>query len=43
MEIRHITLKDDRTLAYTDCGDPEGIPVFHAHRGQDSPFEGKKV
>lgn len=26
-----ITLRDGRTLAYVECGEPEGTPVFHFH------------
>ena len=40
VETKHIILNDGRTLAYTDCGDPEGIPVFHAHGGPGSRLEG---
>lgn len=41
METYYDTLKDGRTLAYTDCGDSEGIPIFHAHGGPGSRLEGK--
>lgn len=41
VETYHYTLDDGRTLAYTDCGDPEGIPVFHAHGGPGSRLEGQ--
>lgn len=40
VETYHYTRNDGRTLAYTDGGDPEGIPVFHAHGGPGSRFEG---
>jgi len=40
METKHYTLKDGRTLAYCEFGDPKGIPVFHAHGGPGSRIEG---
>ena len=41
VETDHCTLNDGRTLAYTDCGDPEGIPIIHAHGGPGSRLEGQ--
>ena len=40
METKYYTLKDGRTLAYCEFGDPKGIPVFHAHGGPGSRIEG---
>lgn len=34
-----ITLHDGRTLAYVDCGDAEGTPVFHFHGHPGSRLE----
>ena len=34
-----ITLHDGRTLAYIDCGDAEGTPVFHFHGHPGSRLE----
>ncbi|MEC7375990.1 MAG: alpha/beta hydrolase, partial [Pseudomonadota bacterium] len=37
---RTLTLADGRQLAYTDCGDPEGDPMFFAHGMPGSRLEG---
>lgn len=37
---RTLVLADGRRLAYTDCGDPEGTPVFFAHGMPGSRLEG---
>ena len=34
-----INLRDGRTLAYIDCGDPDGFPVFHFHGHPGSRLE----
>ena len=34
-----ITLRDGRTLAYIECGDAEGTPVFHFHGHPGSRLE----
>ena len=34
-----ITLRDGRTLAYVECGDVEGTPVFHFHGHPGSRLE----
>jgi len=41
MKTKHLTLKDGRTLAYCEFGDPNGTPVFHAHGGPGSRVEGR--
>lgn len=41
MNTEHHRLNDGRTLAYNQFGDPEGIPVFHAHGGPGSRLEGQ--
>ena len=41
MKTKHLTLKDGRTLAYCEYGDPDGTPIFHAHGGPGSRFEGR--
>ena len=41
MKTEHHTLADGRPLAYSEFGDPTGIPVFHAHGGPDSRIEGR--
>lgn len=41
MKTEHHTLADGRTLAYSEFGDPKGIPVFHAHGGPGSRIEGR--
>lgn len=35
-----LVLEDGRRLAYTDCGDPQGDPVFFAHGMPGSRLEG---
>jgi Predicted hydrolases or acyltransferases (alpha/beta hydrolase superfamily) len=40
MDAEHYTLKDGRTLAYNQSGDPGGVPVFYAHGGPGSRLEG---
>ena len=40
MKTKYCTLKDGRTLAFCEFGDPNGIPVFHAHGGPGSRYEG---
>ena len=30
-DARRITLRDGRTLAYVERGDPAGLPVVHCH------------
>ncbi len=39
METKYYTLKDGRTLAYLESGDPAGCPVLYAHGGPGSRFE----
>ena len=41
MNAEHFILQDGRTLAYNEYGDPDGIPVFHAHGGPGSRLEGQ--
>lgn len=39
LTAQHLTLKDGRTLAYAEWGDPEGKPVFHFHGSSSSRLE----
>ena len=41
MNPEHFILKDGRTLAYDEYGDPDGVPVFHAHGDPGSRVEGQ--
>ena len=41
MNAEHFILQDGRTLAYNEYGDPNGIPIFHAHGGPGSRLEGQ--
>ena len=41
MKTKMFVLKDGRNLAYEEFGDPEGVPVFHAHGGPGSRLEGE--
>ncbi|MBN1911945.1 MAG: alpha/beta hydrolase [Pirellulales bacterium] len=41
METQHHTLRDGRTLAYCQFGDPEGDAIFYAHGGPGSRLEGR--
>ena len=39
LTAQHLTLKDGRTLAYAEWGDPDGSPVFHFHGSSSSRLE----
>ncbi|MDD4952028.1 MAG: alpha/beta hydrolase [Desulfovibrionaceae bacterium] len=41
MDANHHLLKDGRTLAYAEYGDPRGEPIFYAHGGPGSRLEGE--
>src|SRR5262245_15438675 len=36
---KHITLSDGRRLAYSEFGDPAGLPVFYFHGAPSSRLE----
>lgn len=36
---QRLTLRDGRTLAYIECGDPNGIPIFYFHGHPGSRLE----
>lgn len=38
-ETRFVTLRDGRRLAYSELGDPAGVPVFHQHGMPGCRFE----
>ena len=39
LTAQKLTLKDGRTLAYAEWGDPDGSPVFHFHGSSSSRLE----